>query len=128
MKALKQYIAAAKIDLLNDSPLFRCLRRSKESRVRGITYTRAREIVNEAFKGLMDVSKIALHSLRSGGATATANAGVLDRMFKRHRRWVSENAKDGYVKDNLDSMLSVSKSLGICIYTHIYSYLAIYYI
>ena len=69
--------------------------------------------MKEAFKGLTDVSKIAVHSLRSGGATAAANAGVQDRMFKRHGRWVSENAKDGYAKDNLDSMLSVSKSLGI---------------
>ena len=59
------------------------------------------------------MSKIAVHSLRFGGATAAANAGVKDRMFKRHGRWVSENAKDGYGKDNLDSMLSVSKSLGI---------------
>ena len=79
----------------------------------GITYTRAREIVKEAFQGFTDVSKIAVHSLRSGGATAAANAGVKDRMLKRHGRWVSENAKDGYVKDNLDSMLSVSQSLGI---------------
>ena len=50
------------------------------------------------------------------GATAAANAGVQDRMFKRHGRWVSESAKtvkDGYVKDNLDSRLLVSQSLGI---------------
>ena len=48
--------------------------------------------MKEAFKGLADVSKIAVHSLRSGGATAAANAGVKDRMFKRHGRWVSENS------------------------------------
>ena len=113
VKALEQYIAAAKIDLSDDSPLFRSLLPSKDSRVRGITYTRAREIVKEAFKGLTDVSKIAVHSLRSGGATAAGNAGVKGRMFKRHGRWVSESAKDGYVEDNLDSILSVSKSLGI---------------
>ena len=65
-KALEQYIAAAKIDLSDHSPLFRSLLRSKDSRVRGITYTRAREVVKEAFKGLTDVSKIAVHSLRSG--------------------------------------------------------------
>ena len=41
----------------------------------------------------MDVSKIPVHSLRSGGATAAANAGVKDRMFKRHGRWVIENAR-----------------------------------
>ena len=45
-----------------------------------------------------------LHSLRAGGATAAANARVPDRLFKRHGRWKSENAKDGYVKDNVDSI------------------------
>ena len=49
-----------------------------------------------------------MHSLRSGGATAAANAGVLDRLFKRHGRWRSESAKDGYVKDSVSSLLSVS--------------------
>ena len=52
-------------------------------------------------------------SLRSGGATAAANAGVHDRLFKRHGRWRSETAKDGYVKDKLDALLSVSKSLHV---------------
>ena len=47
---------------------------------------------------------------QGGGATAAANAGIRDRMFKRRGLWASENAKDGYVEDNLDSMLSVSKS------------------
>ncbi len=60
-----------------------------------------------------DVSKYGVHSLRSGGATAAANAGISDRHFKRHGRWKSETAKDGYVKDSLDSRLQVSKSIGI---------------
>ena len=47
-----------------------------------------------------DATKFSLHSLRSGGATAAANAGVADRLFKRHGRWRSETAKDGYVKDS----------------------------
>ena len=47
------------------------------------------------------------------GATAAANAGVNDRLFKRHGRWRSDKAKDGYVKDNLEALLSVSKSLEI---------------
>ncbi|KAL5497418.1 hypothetical protein EMCRGX_G013885 [Ephydatia muelleri] len=42
-----------------------------------------------------------MHSLRAGGATAAANAGVPDRLFKRHGRWKSESAKDGYVKDSV---------------------------
>ena len=52
-----------------------------------------------------------LHSLKAGGVSAAANADVGDRLFKRHGRWKSDQAKDGYIKDNLDSMLSVSKSL-----------------
>ena len=54
-----------------------------------------------------------LHSLRAGGTTAAANAKVPDWMFKRHGRWKSENAKDGYVKDDVRSRLEVSKSLGL---------------
>jgi len=54
-----------------------------------------------------------LHSLRSGGATAAANAKVPDRLFKRHGCWKSKNAKDGYIKDDVESRLKVSKSLGL---------------
>jgi len=39
-----------------------------------------------------------LHSLRVGGATKAANAGVPDRLFKMHGHWKSENTKDGYVE------------------------------
>lgn len=53
------------------------------------------------------------YSLRSGGGSAVANAGISDRLFKRHGRWKSDRAKDGYVKDNINSLLSVSRSLGL---------------
>ena len=111
-KALEEYISAAQIDLSEDLPLFRALAtpRSKEM-VR--SYTRARELVKDAFKGLTDVSKLSLHSLRAGGATSAACAGIPDRLFKRHGRWASENAKDGYVKDDFNSRLLVTRSLGI---------------
>ena len=62
-----------------------------------------------------------LHSLRPGGATAVANANVPDRLFKRHGRWKSESAKDGYVKDSIESRLEVSKRLGL--YLCSYSFL-----
>ena len=48
-----------------------------------------------------DISVICEHILRSGGATADANAGVPDWLFKRHGRWASESAKHGYVQDSL---------------------------
>ncbi|KAK3090282.1 hypothetical protein FSP39_010613 [Pinctada imbricata] len=54
-----------------------------------------------------------LHSLRSGGATAAASFGIHDRLFKRHGRWKSELAKDGYVKDSLTERLLVTQCLGL---------------
>ena len=54
-----------------------------------------------------------MHSLRSGGATAAAAAGISDRLFKKHGRWRSETAKDGYVHESLEEQLSVSKQLGL---------------
>ena len=78
----------------------------------GVSYIRAREVVLDAFSQLGFPSRLfGLHSLRSGGATAAANASIIDRLFKRHGRWRSDKAKHGYVKDNLDLLSSVSKSL-----------------
>ena len=53
-----------------------------------------------------------LHSLRSGGATAACNFGVPGRLFKRHGKWRSENAKDGNIKDAFNDLF-VSKNLVI---------------
>ena len=103
--------------LSSDSPLFCQISKTKcgyKPRCKGLSYSRLRELVLEAFKDIVpDISAIGTHSLRSGGATAAANAGVPDRLFKRHGRWASESAKDGYVQDSLSSRLSVSKALGI---------------
>ena len=60
-----------------------------------------------------DISDFSTHSLRAGGASAAANAGVADRVFKRHGRWKSVSAKNAYINDNLESRLSVSQRLGI---------------
>ena len=79
-----------------------------------MTYSRVREIILEALKPFVgDISKYCIHSLRAGGATVAANSGLADRLFKRHGRWKSETAKDGYILDSLSSKLSVSKSLGL---------------
>ena len=80
----------------------------------GLSYTRLRELLIAKIAQLgMDPALFGMHSLRAGGATAAANAGVPDRLFKRHGRWRSESAKDGYVKDSVERRLDVSKSLGI---------------
>ncbi|XP_060579452.1 uncharacterized protein LOC132736355 [Ruditapes philippinarum] len=71
-----------------------------------LSYTRARELILDMFEHIgLDKSKFGLHSLRSGGASAAANAGVSDRLFKRHGRWKSEKGKDSYVKDDIDKRL-----------------------
>ena len=79
-----------------------------------MSYSRAHEIVLCAFEAIgLSRRDYGLHSLRAGGASAAANAQVSDRLFKRHGRWKSDKAKDGYIKDNIPSLLSVSLSLGI---------------
>ena len=50
---------------------------------------------------------------RSGGASKAAERGVSESVFQGNGRWKSTTAKDEYVKDNIASRLSVSKSLGL---------------
>lgn len=79
-----------------------------------LSYTRAREILLDALDSVgLDKKKFGLHSLRSGGASSAAAAGVSDRLFKKHGRWRSDQAKDGYVKESESVLLSVTKNLGL---------------
>ena len=98
--------------------LFRPIQRTKNGeslRQSGkISYTCLRDLFKKKIADLgLPPSNFGLHSLRAGGATAAANAKVPDRLFKRHGRWKSENAKDGYVKDQVQSRLEVSRNLGL---------------
>ena len=114
----EQYISLANIGKSQECHLFRgllvtkngeCLRPSGS-----LSYSRVRELVLDKLSAIgLDKCKFGLHSLRSGGASAAANAGIPDRWFKRHGRWRSENAKDGYSKDSLHNRLQVTKSIGL---------------
>ena len=64
-------------------------------------------------KAGLDPTILGTHSMRSGGATAAANNGVSDRLFKRHGRGKSDRSKEGYVKYYLEARLFVSRSLGL---------------
>ena len=80
----------------------------------GISYSRLRELMLDKIAKLgFDPALFGMHSLWTGGATAAANAGVQDRLVKRHGCWKSEASKDGHVKDSVQRWLEVSKSLGI---------------
>ncbi|KAL9978540.1 hypothetical protein ACROYT_G016067 [Oculina patagonica] len=66
----------------------------------------------EAFIDIvLDISTIGTHSPSSGGATAAANAGIPDCLIKRHGRWSSDLAKDGYVKDSLSFRFCIPQDL-----------------
>ena len=118
--ALNRYLQAAGLDNPEDEQfLFRPVNycKSKDSyqlRNGQLSYTRCLELLREALTTVgLDAKKFGMHSLRSGGATAAANFGVPDRLFKKHGRWRSETAKDGYVKDSMKERLSVSLNLGL---------------
>ena len=117
---LERYMCIANISPANpsESYLFRRLVSTKNGQKlrdsANLSYTRARELVLTMLESIgLDRKQFSLHSLRSGGASAAANAGVPDRYFKRHGRWLSESAKDGYIQDKLEERLSVSKKLGL---------------
>jgi len=118
VKNLQNYFHQTNILPDSEMFIFRAISNGKVQTLRKgnkhISYTTARENFLKIMKQIdVDPKKFGLHSLRSGGASAAANNGIPDRLFKRHGRWKSEKAKDGYVEDSLESLLSVSQKLGI---------------
>ena len=63
-----------------------------------------------------------LSTAESRGASAAAYAGVSNGLFKRHGRWKTDRAKDGYIKDNLESLLSVSKKFAYLVFFVLFLY------
>lgn len=115
---LSRYLILTGMSVSDGCFLFRpCFRSRGVSRLvykdKPLSYTRTRECLVGRLKEVAGDLNLGLHSLRSGGATAAANAGVNDRCWKRHGRWKSENSKDGYVADSLEMRLDVSKKLGL---------------
>ena len=116
---LEKYLAMANIKSDSLDFIFRPLcfcKTSNSYKLRSgkLSYTTAREILLSALEMLgLNKKMFGLHSLRSGGATAAAASHVEDRIFKKHGRWKSDRAKDGYVKESILERLSVTKKLGI---------------
>jgi len=115
---LENYLRRTSTSLQEQRFLFRPICRTKNGeRLResgSISYTCLWEQFKRKVSKLgFNPTDFGLHSLRAGGATKAANAGVPDRLFKRHGRWKSENAKDGYIDDSVEHRLSVTKQLGL---------------
>lgn len=77
-----------------------------------MTYSSIRDIVKaKAVQIGLKASSFSTHSMRAGGATAAANSSVSERALQRHGRWASSTSKDGYIKDKVDTRLSVSRAI-----------------
>ena len=118
---LQRYLKMAEINEYSKEFIFRSIanhRNHQHMAMRKknvpLSYTRARELFLDVITAVdMEREEFSLHSLRSGGALTTGNAGVNDRLFKSHGRWRSESAKDGYANDNIEALLTVSMMLGL---------------
>lgn len=81
-----------------------------------IANLRACDFVSESKYMKVFVLKSKCDQFREGAwvfVACSGESGIPDRLFKRHGRWRSESAKDGYVSDSLGKLLSVSSSLGV---------------
>ena len=118
MAMLERYLNLGGIKLTDSKLLYQGIVKTKSGeKLRssgGFTYTRMRELLQEKLVQLgYSPDSFGIHSLRAGGATAAANAGIQDRIFKRHGRWKTDGAKDGYIEDSIEKRLEVSKQLGL---------------
>ena len=120
VKILRRYLTEVeRYPVQSDHFVFRALSKCKSGHKlvainRPVSYSTIREYFKVNFKDIVpDISLFSTHSLRAGGASAAANAGVPDRLFQRHGRWRSVSAKNGYVDDSLGSRLTVSRMLDI---------------
>ena len=116
---LQRYILAAEISMKSDEFLFKPAFRSKSKaslikKNKSLSYTRANECIVKKLKLVAPDMKLGTHTLRASGATAAANTpGVSDRCLKRHGRWKSDLAKDGYIDDSKDKKLFITKVLNL---------------
>ena len=86
---MERYFWMGRLSMVSHDRVFRAVMHIKEGerprKSGGLSYSRLRELLLEriALVG-MDPRLFGKHSLRAGGAMAAANAGVPDRLFKRH--------------------------------------------
>ena len=96
------------------SPLFgRVYRRHGKQVIKGsMSYSRARELIRGALERVgEDPDAYGLHSLRSGGASVAAAAGIPDRLIQSQGGWRSESAMHNYFEESIPALLQVSRSL-----------------
>lgn len=117
---LKLYMDRAGLNNSTETCIFKAFNFNKNNKVfklrktGNLSYTRCRELIREKITDLgLNPNDYGTHSLRRGGATASAMNNISDRLLKKHGRWKSDKAKDGYIFESEKQKLSVSANLGI---------------
>ena len=118
---LYQYLQAANIPANSTRYIFRAIskpRKGKQECLRvsdkHLSYTTIKEDILHLIQAIgLDPKRYGTHSLRADGATAAANQGTSERLFKVHGRWRSDNSKDRYVRDSIHRRLKVTLNLGL---------------
>ena len=121
---LLRYFSLASIHPDSDEYILRSLQASRRGTTatalasKRLSYTRLREIIKAAISSIgLDPKQCSAHSLRSGGVSFMANSQGnnpnLNRLLKLQGRWKSDTSKDMYVKDSLESRLTLTKTLPI---------------
>lgn len=79
-----------------------------------LSYSRARELFKMQLEGIgLNPVVYGLHSLRYGGTSEAAAWGIPDRLIQRHGGWRSEKCMNMYIRETRNTLLRVSKSLGL---------------
>lgn len=116
---LCRYFASARIDPNFSVYIFRAVRFFKRTNMyllcsNKLSYTRARELIKETLSAIgIDSKGFSSHSLRAGGVTFIAKnlprSDGSDRLLMLRGRWRSEQAKNMYVKEPLESRLQLTR-------------------
>ena len=91
IRSLEEIIVLAGIDKQCDKYIFRGIENTKNGQElreidKPLSYTTVRGHIFDLLANIsLDHKKFGLYSLRSGGASAAANLGVNNRLFKRTR-------------------------------------------
>ena len=110
-------LAGFQLGKASESFIFtRCIFKNKKlglhNTMVALTYNNVRDIVKtKASQINLNAKMYSTHSMRSGGATSAASNGVSERLLQMHGRWACSESKDRYVKEGVESRLSVSKTL-----------------
>jgi hypothetical protein len=77
-----------------------------------VSYSRMREVLRSLLSDVGEAPHLyGLHSLRSGGTTDAANAGLSERLIQKHGRWQQRDTMRSYVHESVNERLSGGKEM-----------------